>query len=54
VAQYNPMTAVLNTNRDLLIGAPAEALVTYGIVGALMAVLAVWAVSGMRRAEAAG
>lgn len=54
VAKYNPITAILNTNRDLLIGAPAETLITYAIVAGLMAVMAAWAVSGMRRAEAAG
>jgi ABC-type multidrug transport system permease subunit len=54
VAKYNPMTAILNTNRDLLIGVPADALVTYGIVAGLMAVLSAWALSGLRKAEASG
>jgi ABC-type multidrug transport system permease subunit len=54
VAKYNPMTAVLNTNRDLLIGIPSAAAITYAIIGGLMVLMAAWAVSGMRRAEAAG
>jgi len=54
VAKFNPMTAILNTNRDLLIGAPSDALVTYGIVVGLVALFSFWAVTGLRRAEAAG
>ena len=52
VAKFNPMTAVLNLNRDLLIGAPAEVVTTYGIVAGLLALMSLWAVTGMRRAEA--
>jgi ABC-2 type transporter len=54
VARFNPITLILNTNRNFLAGLPAEALVTYGVALALMAAMAVWAVSGMRRAETAG
>lgn len=54
VAAVNPLTLVLNTNRDLLAGQPAEAFLTYAVALGLIAVLAAWAVTGMRRAEAAG
>jgi ABC-2 type transport system permease protein len=54
VARFNPLTLVLNTNRDLLAGLPAEIALTYGVVLGLMALLASWAVTGMRSAEAAG
>ncbi len=54
VAEYNPITLILNTNRDLLAGLPAEVLLTYAVSFGLMALMAVWAVTGMRRAEAAG
>jgi ABC-2 type transport system permease protein len=54
VARLNPITLILNTNRDFLAGLPAEALATYGIALGLMALLSVWAVTGMRRAETAG
>jgi ABC-2 type transport system permease protein len=54
VAKLNPITLILNTNRDFLAGLPAEALTTYGIALGLMALLSVWAVTGMRRAETAG
>ena len=53
-AAINPMTLILNTNRELLAGEPAEIAVTYAVALGLMALLAVWAVTGMRRAEAAG
>jgi ABC-2 type transport system permease protein len=54
VARVNPITLILNTNRDFLAGLQAEALLTYGIAFGLMVVMAAWAVTGMRRAETAG
>jgi ABC-2 type transport system permease protein len=54
VAAVNPLSLVLNTNRDLLAGQPAEILATWALALGLIALLAGWAVSGMRRAEAAG
>jgi ABC-2 type transport system permease protein len=54
VAAVNPITLVLNTNRDFLAGLPAEVLATYGVALGLMALLSAWAVTGMRRAETAG
>jgi ABC-2 type transport system permease protein len=54
VASVNPLTLVLNTNRELLAGQPAEILATWGIVLGLAVALSAWAVTGMRRAEAAG
>lgn len=54
VAAINPLTLILNTNRDFLAGLPAEALLTYGVAFGLMGLMAIWAVTGMRRAETAG
>jgi ABC-2 type transport system permease protein len=54
VAKVNPLTLVLNTNRDLLAGLSAQIALTYAIVIGLIALLSTWAVSGMRRAETAG
>jgi ABC-2 type transport system permease protein len=54
VARVNPLTLVLNTNRDLLAGLSAQIALTYAIVLCLIALLSAWAVSGMRSAEAAG
>ncbi len=54
VAKVNPLTLILNTNRDLLAGQSAQILAAYAVAFALVALLCTWAVSGMRRAEAAG
>jgi ABC-2 type transport system permease protein len=54
VARVNPLTLVLNTNRDLLAGLSAQIAITYALVLGLIALLSTWAISGMRRAEAAG
>jgi ABC-2 type transport system permease protein len=53
-ADVNPVTAVVEACRDLLAGRSAELGVAYGITAALVAVMLVWAVSGLRRAEASG
>lgn len=54
VADVNPLTLILNTNRELLAGIPAELALTYGVALGMLALLAAWAVTGMRSAEAAG
>jgi ABC-2 type transport system permease protein len=54
VAQYNPLTLIMNTNRDLLAGLSAELLAAYGVAFGLVALLSIWSVTGMRRAETAG
>lgn len=54
VADVNPMTAMLEAARNLIIGAPAETFVAIGIAAGMIAVLVNWARTGLRRAEAAG
>ena len=54
VANVNPMTAMLEAGRNLIIGAPAETLMAVGIAVGLIAVMLNWARTGLRRAEAAG
>jgi ABC-2 type transport system permease protein len=54
VADFNPMTAVLEAGRSLVIGAPAETFLAIGIAAGLIAAMATWAWTGLRRAEAAG
>ena len=54
VADVNPMTAVLEAGRNLIIGAPAETLLALGVAAGLIAVTINWARTGLRRAEAAG
>ena len=36
VAKFNPLTLILNTNRDLLAGLSAEILAAYGVAFALV------------------
>jgi ABC-2 type transport system permease protein len=54
VAQVNPFTALVEGGRDLISGQAFPAGVMYGVAVALMAAFSVWAVRGLRRAEAAG
>jgi ABC-2 type transport system permease protein len=54
VAPFNPFTHVMETVRDLIAGGGAEYLATLGIISALLAVTFVFAITGLRRAEAAG
>jgi ABC-2 type transport system permease protein len=54
VAKVNPFTPLIETGRDFISGSPATAGVAYGIGAALVVLFAVWAVRGLRSAEAAG
>jgi ABC-2 type transport system permease protein len=53
VADFNPITAVLEAGRELIIGAPAEMLLAVGAAAGLMTLTAIWALTGLRRAERA-
>ena len=54
VATFNPVTYLLEAGRSLVSGAPEYIAVAFGAAFCLLAVFAVWAALGMRRAEAAG
>ncbi len=54
VAPFNPATHVMETVRDLIAGTGSEYLATLGIIAALFAAVFVFAITGLRRAEAAG
>jgi ABC-2 type transport system permease protein len=54
VAQVNPVTAVLEAGRSLVAGAPEEVALAVGLLAAGIAVMAVWARTGLRSAERAG
>jgi ABC-2 type transport system permease protein len=54
VASVNPVTALLEAGRSLLAGKPEDVAVAFMVAVALVAVFALWAVRGLRRAEAAG
>ena len=54
VAKVNPFTPLIETGRDFISGTPANAALTYGIAVGLLLVFGLWAVRGLRSAEAAG
>jgi ABC-2 type transport system permease protein len=54
VAVYNPLTRVLEAGRSFVAGSPAEVGAAYGVALGLIALFALWALRGLRKAEAAG
>ena len=54
VAAVNPITPVLEAGRSLLAGEPEEVALAYVVALSLVAVFGIWAIRGLRRAEAAG
>ena len=54
VAKVNPFTALIEGGRDLISGQSFDAVLAYGLALVLAAAFAVWAVRGLRKAEAAG
>ena len=54
VARFNPFTAIIEGGRDLISGQSFPVAAAYGIALALPILFSVWAVRGLRKAEAAG
>jgi ABC-2 type transport system permease protein len=54
VAPFNPATHVMETIGDLIAGTGSEYLATLGIITALLAAAFAFAITGLRKAEAAG
>jgi ABC-type multidrug transport system permease subunit len=54
VSAFDPATPIMETVRDLLAGQPADFLLALGVAVGLAAALALFAVRGLRKAEAAG
>jgi ABC-2 type transport system permease protein len=54
VAAANPVTPLLEAGRGFISGEPTRTAAAFGIVAALIAGFSLWAVRGLRRAEAAG
>jgi ABC-2 type transport system permease protein len=54
VATVNPATALMNTGRDFMAGTPGGVVLAFAIAVGLIALFAVWALRGLRSAEAAG
>jgi ABC-2 type transport system permease protein len=54
VATANPITRVLEAGRGFLAGSPTEVGVAFAVVIGLAVALSIWALRGLRSAEAAG
>ena len=54
VAVVNPLTRVLVAGRSFAAGTPTEVAAAFGAGGGLALLFALWAVRGLRKAEAAG
>jgi ABC-2 type transport system permease protein len=54
VAVVNPLTRVVDAARSLIAGTPTEVAAAYGTGIALVAFFSLWALRGLRNAEAAG
>ena len=53
-AQINPLTALMDGTRDFISGQDADLLLIAGVLAAMLAVMGLWAVRGLRSAETAG
>jgi ABC-2 type transport system permease protein len=51
VANWNPLTAILDAGRGFISGAPDHPGVAYACGAGMLALLITWAVTGLRRAE---
>ena len=54
VASVNPVTALVEAARSLLAGEPEDIVLAFAVAFALMALFFIWAMRGVRSAEAAG
>jgi ABC-2 type transport system permease protein len=54
VASVNPITALLEAGRGFISGAPTRTLAAFAIAVGLAAGFSLWAIRGLRKAEAAG
>jgi ABC-2 type transport system permease protein len=54
VTKVNPMTAILESGRSLIAGGPFHVLLAFGAAAGLATLLSIFAVRGLRKAEAAG
>jgi ABC-2 type transport system permease protein len=54
LATVNPLTRVLEAGRGFLAGSPTDVGVAFAVAAALAAAFSLWALRGLRSAEAAG
>jgi ABC-2 type transport system permease protein len=51
IASVNPITRLVEGSRGFVSGSPHDLLLTYGVAAGMLIVLAVWTLTGLRRAE---
>ena len=54
VARFNPLTFLVESGRGFIEGEPTQVAAAFSIAVALLVVFAVWARTGLARAERAG
>jgi ABC-2 type transport system permease protein len=54
VARVNPLTFLLEAGRGFIDGRPTEVATAFGVAAALVVAFAIWARTGLARAERAG
>jgi hypothetical protein len=54
IAHLNPVTLLLGAGRSLIAGAPEHVAYAFGVALILVGLFSVWALRGVRSAEAAG
>ena len=54
VAVVNPVTRILEAGRGFIAGSPTQVAAAFGAAVALSALFSLWAIRGLRKAEAAG
>jgi ABC-2 type transport system permease protein len=54
VAVVNPLTRVVEAGRSFVAGSPTQVAAAYGVALALAFLFSLWALRGLRKAEAAG
>jgi ABC-2 type transport system permease protein len=54
IADYNPITAILEAARGLMVGEPVSVGLAFGVLAGAVALLTLWIAASLRGAEAAG
>jgi ABC-2 type transport system permease protein len=54
IARLNPVTLLLEAGRSLIAGAPEHVAYAFAVAVVLVALFSIWALRGVRSAEAAG
>ncbi len=52
VASWNPLTALLEAGRGFISGVPDDSALAFALAAGLVALMGLWAIRGLRRAEA--